>query len=132
MFVSFKKETLDLHSLFEAGGNDPDARTAVLDKVDRLVKDGLLEERGNDFYALTASRPRQSQTRPQGLARLLVLALFTIDPLAFDQELAATRLNSRVLTIASPRKGKCMTKILDLLIGSCQPKEKSFDPMYFS
>lgn len=55
MFVSFKKETLDLHSLFEAGGNDPDARTAVLDKVDRLVKDGLLEERGNDFYALTAA-----------------------------------------------------------------------------
>lgn len=39
--------------LFEAGGNDPDARTAVLDTVERLVKDGLLEERGNDFYALT-------------------------------------------------------------------------------
>lgn len=54
MFASFKKETLDLHSLFEAGGNDPAARAAVLDKVDRLVKDGLLEERGNDFYALTA------------------------------------------------------------------------------
>ena len=54
MFASFKKETLDLHALFEAGGNDPDARAAVLDKVDRLVKDGLLEERGNDFYALTA------------------------------------------------------------------------------
>ena len=53
MFASFNKETLDLHVLFEAGGNDPDARTAVLDKVDRLVKDGLLEERGNDFYALT-------------------------------------------------------------------------------
>lgn len=43
----------DLHELFEAGGNDPDARTAVLDTVERLVKDGLLEERGNDFYALT-------------------------------------------------------------------------------
>jgi hypothetical protein len=54
LFASFKKETLDLHSLFEAGGNDPDARTAVLDKVDRLVEGGLLEERGNDFYALTA------------------------------------------------------------------------------
>jgi hypothetical protein len=25
-----------------------------------------------------------------------------------------------------------MTKILEWLIGSCQPKEKSFDPMYFS
>ena len=46
-------ETLDLHERFEAGGNDPDARTAVLDTVERLVQDGLLEERGNDFYALT-------------------------------------------------------------------------------
>jgi len=53
MFGSFSKETLDLHELFEAGGNDPDARTAVLDTVERLVQDGLLEERGNDFYALT-------------------------------------------------------------------------------
>ena len=53
MFASFNKETLDLHELFEAGGNDPDARTAVLDRVERLVQDGLLEERGNDFYALT-------------------------------------------------------------------------------
>ena len=53
MFGSFNKETLDLHELFEAGGNDPDARTAVLDTVERLVQDGLLEERGNDFYALT-------------------------------------------------------------------------------
>ena len=53
MFGSFNKEKLDLQELFEAGGNDPDARTAVLDTVERLVKDGLLEERGNDFYALT-------------------------------------------------------------------------------
>lgn len=53
MFGAFSKETLDLHELFEAGGNDPDARTAVLDTVERLVQDGLLEERGNDFYALT-------------------------------------------------------------------------------
>ena len=53
MFGSFNKETLDLHELFEAGGNDPAARTAVLDRVERLIQDGLLEERGNDFYALT-------------------------------------------------------------------------------
>ena len=56
MFGAFNKETLDLHELFEAGGNDPDARTAVLDTVEHLVKDGLLEERGNDFYALTKER----------------------------------------------------------------------------
>jgi DNA-binding PadR family transcriptional regulator len=55
MFERFGKETLDLHELFEAGGNDPDARTAVFDTVERLIKDGLLEERGNDFYALTES-----------------------------------------------------------------------------
>ena len=53
MFGSFNKETLDLHELFEAGGNDPDARTGVLERVERLVQEGLLEERGNDFYALT-------------------------------------------------------------------------------
>lgn len=53
MFARFGKETLDLHELFEAGGNDPDARTAVFDTVERLTADGLLEERGNDFYALT-------------------------------------------------------------------------------
>lgn len=53
MFASFNKETFDLHELFEAGGNDPDARTAVLEMIERLDKDGLLEERGNDFYALT-------------------------------------------------------------------------------
>ena len=53
LFGSFNKETLDLHELFEAGGNDPAARTAVLDRVERLIQDGLLEDRGNDFYALT-------------------------------------------------------------------------------
>ncbi len=53
MFERFGKETLDLHELFEAGGNDPQARTAVFDTVERLIKEGLLEERGNDFYALT-------------------------------------------------------------------------------
>jgi hypothetical protein len=55
MFAAFDKESLDLHALFEAGGNDPDMRAAVLDMVGRLVRDELLEERGNDFYALTAA-----------------------------------------------------------------------------
>jgi Mn-dependent DtxR family transcriptional regulator len=53
MFARFRKETLDLHELFEAGGNDPQARTDVFDTVERLIKIGLMEERGNDFYALT-------------------------------------------------------------------------------
>lgn len=53
-FKRFNKESLDLHELFEAGGNDPEGRKEVFFTVERLVEDGLLEERGNDFYALTA------------------------------------------------------------------------------
>lgn len=52
-FAAWKKDSLDLHTLFEAGGNDPEARTGVFDIVERLVKEGLLEEQGNDFYSLT-------------------------------------------------------------------------------
>jgi Mn-dependent DtxR family transcriptional regulator len=52
-FEDWEKEKLDLHTLFEIGENDPDARTAVFDAVERLVKDGLLQEEGNDFYSLT-------------------------------------------------------------------------------
>jgi DNA-binding PadR family transcriptional regulator len=58
MFEHWDKEVLDLHELFEAGGNDPDERKAVFYAVERLVEDGLLEERGNDFYALTAEGKR--------------------------------------------------------------------------
>jgi hypothetical protein len=53
MFDQLKKESLDLHELFEAGCNDPEARTEVFYTVEQLVEAGLLEERGNDFYALT-------------------------------------------------------------------------------
>lgn len=52
-FGHWNKEKLDLHTLFEAGENDPEARTAVFDAVERLVGDGLLQEEGNDFYSLT-------------------------------------------------------------------------------
>ena len=56
VLLSFRRlgrEVLDLHELFEAGGNDPQARTAVLDKIEQLVKEGWMEERGNDFYSLS-------------------------------------------------------------------------------
>lgn len=54
MFREWRKETLDLHELFEAGdSNDPDARRMVFYMVENLVAEGLLEERGNDFYALS-------------------------------------------------------------------------------
>jgi DNA-binding transcriptional regulator PaaX len=52
-FEHWGRETLDLHTLFEAGENDPVARTAVFDAVERLVSQGLLREEGNDFYSLT-------------------------------------------------------------------------------
>ena len=52
-FQLWRQESLDLHTLFEAGGNDPEVRTRVFDIVERLVKEGLLAEDGNDFYSLT-------------------------------------------------------------------------------
>lgn len=61
-FEQWKKDTLDLHELFEAGGNDPEARTAVFDTVERLVREGLLKEQGNDFYSLT-ERGREAANR---------------------------------------------------------------------
>ena len=53
MFGELGKDALDLHELFEAGGNDPEARREVFYAVERMVAEGLLEERGNDFYAPT-------------------------------------------------------------------------------
>jgi len=64
MFGYLNKDVLDLHELFEAGGNDPGARAAVVDTVERLVKEGLLEERGSDFYALTAKGKESVQLEP--------------------------------------------------------------------
>jgi hypothetical protein len=55
MFQQLGKDVLDLHQLFEAGGNDPKSREQVLEIVEGLVQDGLLAEQGNDFYSLTES-----------------------------------------------------------------------------
>ena len=52
-FAYWGKDKLDLHELFEVGGNDPEKRTAVFYAVEQLVSDGLLLEEGNDFYSLT-------------------------------------------------------------------------------
>ncbi|HUE80725.1 MAG TPA: hypothetical protein VMM84_01340 [Pyrinomonadaceae bacterium] len=62
-FAHWGKESLDLHTLFEAGGNDPEARTRVFDIVEQLVRDGLLEEQGNDFYGLTERGKEAARTR---------------------------------------------------------------------
>lgn len=63
LFDEWQRETLDLHELFEAGdSNAPDARREVFYTVERLVEEGLLEERGNDFYALTEEGRRAATT----------------------------------------------------------------------
>lgn len=66
MFEELGKPELDLHELFEAGGNDPQARLAVFQDVEWLVERGLLEERGNDFYALTDSGRQAFGDRGKG------------------------------------------------------------------
>lgn len=53
LFIAMGAESLDLHTLFEAGGNDPASRERVLDVVPRLVDNGYLESRGSDFYSIT-------------------------------------------------------------------------------
>ena len=64
-FATWRKDTLDLHELFEAGGNDPEARTAVFDIVERLVREGLMQEEGNDFYSLTEKGKAAAQSNTQ-------------------------------------------------------------------
>ena len=66
-FGEWKRDTLDLHELFEAGdSNDPEARTAVFYAVEQLVEEGLLESQGSDFYRLTdeGRRVAQANTKP--------------------------------------------------------------------
>lgn len=53
IFTQMKDDTLDLHTLLEAGGNDPATREQVIEVVARLSQQGFLEERGSDFYTLT-------------------------------------------------------------------------------
>jgi len=53
MFSDMQRERLDLHVIFESSGNDPAARAQVLDAVDDLVREGLLQSAGGDFYVLT-------------------------------------------------------------------------------
>ena len=53
LFVEIGSESLDLYTIFEAGGNDPAARKRVLDALTHLVDTGCLESNGGDFYMLT-------------------------------------------------------------------------------
>src|SRR5512133_424895 len=58
LFIAMGAESLDLHTLFEARGNDTASRQRVLDVVTRLAHTGYLESRGSDFYLLTDKGPR--------------------------------------------------------------------------
>ncbi|MGB6200259.1 MAG: hypothetical protein WA871_03760 [Candidatus Acidiferrales bacterium] len=53
LFGELGKDRLDLHSLFEAAGNEPAERRSVLDAIEELASAGVLEESGSDFYTLT-------------------------------------------------------------------------------
>lgn len=53
LFEEMNTDTLDLHTMFEAGGNNPEERERVIDEIAQLVQQGLLLERGSDFYQLT-------------------------------------------------------------------------------
>jgi glutaredoxin len=53
-FDQLGRASLDLHTLLEfVGGNPPDQREAVFDSVSALLKNGLLEDSGGDFYRRT-------------------------------------------------------------------------------
>jgi repressor of nif and glnA expression len=67
MFEEMGKPELDLHELFEAGGNDPDERRAAFYAVESLVERGLVEERGNDFYSLTDAGRAELNKSKEGL-----------------------------------------------------------------
>jgi hypothetical protein len=57
-----EKDRLDLHALFEAGGNEPVHRMEVLDAIVNLTREGMLEASGGDFYILT-ERGKQTISR---------------------------------------------------------------------
>jgi hypothetical protein len=46
-------DPLDPHVLFEAAGNEPEERLRVLDVIEELVRAGMVDACGGDFYALT-------------------------------------------------------------------------------
>lgn len=62
LFGEMGMDRLDLHVLFEAAGNEASERERVLDAVDELMRAGMLDACGGDFYALTEKGKRQSSS----------------------------------------------------------------------
>ena len=54
LFDDLRKDRLDLHAFFDlVGGNRPADQQLVLAAIERLIRQGCLEEQGNDFYSRT-------------------------------------------------------------------------------
>jgi len=49
---------LDLHALLEPRGHEPLCRVRVLDAIENLIRKGIPEAAGGDFYSLTDSGKR--------------------------------------------------------------------------
>ena len=84
-FAEMNRSRLDLHALFEAAGNDPANRQAVVDAVEQLQREGILEPSGSDFYSLTEDGARVVERRQPppaahwgriGFAALVLLLAF--------------------------------------------------------
>ncbi|MGH9679340.1 MAG: hypothetical protein ACRD4Y_05280 [Candidatus Acidiferrales bacterium] len=60
LFGEMGRDRLDLHVLFEAAGNKASERQDVLTAIDELIREGVLDACGGDFYALTEKGKRQS------------------------------------------------------------------------
>lgn len=63
LFGAMGEDRLDLHVLFEAAGNEPEERLRVLDVIEELVRAGMLDACGGDFYALT-EKGKAAAARP--------------------------------------------------------------------
>jgi len=69
VFRELGRDRLDLHALFEAGGNEPALRVKVLGAIEKLIREGLLEAQGGDFYGLTEKGKKaisQNEKSPPG------------------------------------------------------------------
>ena len=53
LFETLGEDRLELHVLFGVAGNGNNEKLKVMDAIDNLVRAGMLEASGDEFYALT-------------------------------------------------------------------------------
>jgi DNA-binding PadR family transcriptional regulator len=112
-FAEMNRSRLDLHTLFEAAGNDPAERQSVLDAVEQLQREGIIASVGGDFYALTEEGTEVVQQRqplaPARWGRAWFVLLLVV--LAFLFLLFSARiLRSRIQQGAPPAPGAPTTE----------------------